>query len=455
MISRMVRVQLVVFVLVSLVSVAVIAVVYARTPAMLGIGEREIGARFTDAGGLYDAARVTYRGVDIGQVTRVTADRDGVEATMSVDESYHLPDDVRAQVRSVSAIGEQYVDLTSARGDGPFLEEGAVIPVGRTSIPKPIGEVLASTSDLLASLPPEKIEVTLRELSDGFRDTGPGLQRLLDGGMALLETADQHFAGTEGLIRNLEPVLATQGSHSVQIRSLVDSLASFTGRVRESDADLRSVLDHGGPAAAQVSGLVEQLRPTLPVLLANMINVEEVLVTYNPGLEQVLVVYPMFTAALISATQPHQDDQAIALGLRLSVSDPPACAKGYLPPEQQRDPADEADTTTPAGLHCSIPQDDPSVVRGARNLPCMEVPGKRATTPAECRGPGYTPTFSDNPAFPEGSPLGGLATGTYDPISGSAVASDGRFFAIGGVGSGTPRQEERTWQRMLLTPAGL
>jgi phospholipid/cholesterol/gamma-HCH transport system substrate-binding protein len=39
----------------------------------------------------------------------------------------------------------------------------------------------------------------------------------------------------------------------------------------------------------------------------------------------------------------------------------------------------------PSGAYCKIPKDANNVVRGARNYPCADVPGKRAATPRECR----------------------------------------------------------------------
>src|SRR5208337_5208880 len=48
-------------------------------------------------------------------------------------------------------------------------------------------------------------------------------------------------------------------------------------------------------------------------------------------------------------------------------------------------PADTSPRPVPTGLYCKIPQDAQNVVRGSRNLPCVDVPGKRAATPRECR----------------------------------------------------------------------
>jgi phospholipid/cholesterol/gamma-HCH transport system substrate-binding protein len=50
----------------------------------------------------------------------------------------------------------------------------------------------------------------------------------------------------------------------------------------------------------------------------------------------------------------------------------------------------------PSGTYCKIPKDfQANVVRGARNYPCADVPGKRAATPRECR--------SDEPYVPLGT----------------------------------------------------
>jgi hypothetical protein len=76
----------------------------------------------------------------------------------------------------------------------------------------------------------------------------------------------------------------------------------------------------------------------------------------------------------------------------LTITDPPACTVGFLPPSQWRNPADTSTIDTPDGLYCKLPQDSPIAVRGARNYPCMGHPGKRAPTVELCNDPkGYQP----------------------------------------------------------------
>jgi hypothetical protein len=134
----------------------------------------------------------------------------------------------------------------------------------------------------------------------------------------------------------------------------------------------------------QVSQLLDSVKPTLPVLLANLVSLGQVAVTYLPSLEQLLVLVPPFFADL-QAIAPNNNATGLPLGnFRIQMNDPPACTVGFLPPSQWRSPADTTTVDTPDGLYCKLPQDSPILVRGARNLPCMGHPGKRAPTVAIC-----------------------------------------------------------------------
>ena len=129
------------------------------------------------------------------------------------------------------------------------------------------------------------------------------------------------------------------------------------------------------------------------MLLSNLTTLGQIFVTYNPSLEQLLVLLP----GTVSLQQSFGIMKNNPYGLPLSdfsftISDPPPCTVGFLPPSQWRSPADTTTIDTPDGLYCKLPQDAPIGVRGARNLPCMGHPGKRAPTVELCNDPkGYQP----------------------------------------------------------------
>ena len=111
MLTRFVRNQLIIFTIASIVGVAVMLFAYMQVPTLLGVGRLAVTLELPASGGLYRFSNVTYRGVQVGKVTGVKLTENGAEATMSLETSPKIPADLQAEVRSVSAVGEQYVDL--------------------------------------------------------------------------------------------------------------------------------------------------------------------------------------------------------------------------------------------------------------------------------------------------------------------------------------------------------
>ena len=473
--SRFVKIQLGIFAVLTVIGVSVMGLQYIRLPALVGIGQNIVTVQLPAAGGLYHYANVTYRGKTVGKVTQVKLTPTGVDAVLSIDSSVKVPADLEAAVKSVSAIGEQYVDLLPRRSGGPYLADGAVIPEDRTSVPEQIGPILDQANALLASIPPGKFKTIVDESFTAFNGSGPDLQRLLDNTRLFLQAAQDNIEPTRTLLDQVGPLLDTQVVTSDAIRAWTSNLATFTDQLRRSDPELRSLLVRGQPFAQQVTGLFQDLRPTLPILLANLTSVGQVAVTYNAALEQVLVIYPPLSAALESVILPSAGTGNAFLDFQLNINQPPPCTTGFLPPDQRRSPTDLSIPDTPAGLFCRIPQDNITGVRGARNLPCVEVPGKRAPTPELCRDPkGYVP-LGTNPvvgppqpvapqavapqsaaAVPAAQPTPGSVTGAapYDPTSGTYVGSDGKNYTQADLAQGTSYHPGMTWQQLVTAPTG-
>jgi hypothetical protein len=152
------------------------------------------------------------------------------------------------------------------------------------------------------------------------------------------------------------------------------------------------LLQEGPGFTDEASRLFNQIKPTLPVLLANLTTIGQIAVTYRPSFEQLLVLFPPSTATY-QAVSPRNNATGLPLGdFTMTVADPPTCTVGFLPPSSWRSPADTTEIDTPDGLYCKLPQDAPMAVRGARNYPCMGHPGKRAPTIELCDDPtGFVP----------------------------------------------------------------
>jgi virulence factor Mce-like protein len=383
--TRFVRTQLIIFTVVSVIGMAVMIGVYLQAPTLLGIGRMTVTLQLPATGGLYQFSNVTYRGVQIGKVTDVQPTRDGAVATLSLDTSPKIPADLHAAVLSVSAVGEQYVDLQPDDEAGPYLHDGSVIPVANTSVPQAVGPMLDQVSALIGSVPKDKIRPLLDETYRGFKDSGYDFGSLMDSSSKLIEDVNAVADQSRALIDDSGPLLDGQAQSIDAIRTWARSLNGITDQLVTNDPQVRTLLARGPGAADEASRLLNQIKPTLPVLLANLTTLGQVGVTYHPSLEQLLVLLPPTIASTQSYGAPKNNPVGMSLGdFTLTVGDPPACTVGFLPPNMWRSPEDTTDIDTPDGLYCKLPQDSPIAVRGARNYPCMGQPGKRAPTVEIC-----------------------------------------------------------------------
>jgi len=386
MLTRLVRIQLVVFTIASIVAVTVMVFGYLQAPTLLGIGRIMITVELPDTGGLYRFSNVTYRGVQVGKVTAVSLTHTGAKATLSLGTSPKIPADLHADVHSISAIGEQYIDLMPRKDAPPYLHNGSVIAAADTTIPQEVGPLLNQASALIDSIPKEKLGQLLDESFRALNGAGYDLSSLADSSAKLSADLGGVADHSRDLVHDSAPMLDALADSTNALRTWAHSLAGITGQLVTDDPALRTVLRTGPGATEEASRLLEQLKPTLPVLLANLTSLGQVLVTYRPSVEQVLVLFPPFLANLLSEAGDHNPTGVGQGDFSLNISDPPACTVGYLPPNQWRSPADTSIVDTPTNLYCKLPQDSPLAVRGARNYPCMGKPGKRAPTVEICDG---------------------------------------------------------------------
>ena len=391
MISRIARLQVLVFAVVSLLGVSYVGIRY------VGIGQRLFGqvyvvhADFAVAGGIYPNAPVTYRGVPIGQVGSVALHDKGVRVDLVLHKGVAVPANLRAVVAERSAVGEQYLDLR------PDTDAG------------------------------QDLTVLIDELGTAFAANGTALRQILDSSDALLQSALQSLPETLGLIRDGRTVLETQAASAAAIRRWAAGLARLTQTLRSSDPDLRRLLAAGPPAATQLIGLLRELNPTIGTLLGNLVTVNGIAARRLPGIEQILVEYPLVVAGGFTVAP---GDGTAHFGLVVNLNNPPPCQYKQ------------------SGLQgCRA-------VRGANAAPGSSAGGPN---PAPIGGGGPAPVGGPvRPGSTAGSP-GMPGTGTtvagFDPATGLVTGPDGLPLELGGTGGQYRLAGDQSWKQLLL--AGL
>jgi phospholipid/cholesterol/gamma-HCH transport system substrate-binding protein len=485
-------IQLGVFAVVSALAIAVMVFGYIKAPANLfGFGRYQVTLQLPESGNLYQKANVTYRGTEVGLVDDVRLTDNGVEAVLSLKNGIKIPSDLDAAVHSQTPLGEQYVALTPRDGDSPPLKGGDVILRSRASVGPDTTQLLDTITKGLQAIPRDNLKTAIDESYTAVGGLGPELSRIVQGSTQLALDARQNLDPLITLIEKSQPVLDSQSDTADAIHSWAANLATITNELRQHDGSLAGFLHNGPQASDQIHKLFDRLQPTLPVVLANLVSVNQVAVTYQPALEQLLVLIPQGVADLQAGMIANEDTiqplRGAYLDFNLNVNVPPPCTTGFLPIQQQRPPSLQDYPDRPAGdLYCRIPQDALFNVRGARNYPCMTRPGKYAPTEKMCESdenfvplnngynwkgdPNATLSGQDIPQLPPDSapqgtapppatvastgppsgPAPPLAVTGYDPATGTYVGPDGHIYTQSNLAQDAPK--EHTWQSMVMPP---
>lgn len=482
MLSKTIKIQLAILTVVAVAGMAIMAFGYLHLPArLLGVGQYVVQVDLPATGNLYEGGNVTYRGTEVGRVRAVRLTETGVEAELSLDSDVPIPSDVDAQVHSQTAIGEMYVALLPRSAESPPLRDGDIIPRERASVPPDIGRLLDAANSGVQALPKDNLRTVVDETYAAVGGLGPEISRIVKGGTQLASDAQRNLDDLTALVDGAQPLLDTQTDTSDSVQAWASHLATVTGQLQAQNDAFVGVLENGAPAVGELQQLLDRVKPTLPIVLANLVSVGQVAVTYQNGIEQLLVLLPQGVAALQGSAIPDLNTAAKVKGLFLSfnlnLNVPPTCTTGFLPATQARSAIFEDAPDRPAGdLYCRTPQDSMWNVRGARNTPCVTRPGKRAPTVTMCESdeqyvplnegniwkgdpnatlsgqgvPQLSPEIPPQPPPPPAAPA--VAAASYDPATGTYLGPDGNVYTQADLAANAP--QEKTWQEMLMPPPG-
>ena len=341
MITRRVRVQLVIFLVGTLVAMTFIGINYARVDRLFGSGYT-VTVEMAESGGIFTTADVTYRGVSIGRVTDMWLDGDGVKVEVHVDsKDTSIPADTQVVIANRSAVGEQFLDFQPRTDKGPFLEADSVVARENTQVPIDTRTLLTNVSSLLSSVNPDDLSTVITELGDAFQGSGNDLRTIIDSGNSFITEADQKYEVTAALIRNSSTVLQTQVDSRDHIRDFATNLRDLSTAVRTSDQDLRTVIDAGAPTATTLRAVVDENSDDISALAADAIELNRVVTANLGGVRGVLVIAPygVESAYSIIAKDSRTGQYAARLSLSLQPENAP-CLRGYVPSAKQRTPFD-------------------------------------------------------------------------------------------------------------------
>ena len=420
MITRRTKLQLMVFVLITLFGVTFVGARYAQLDKAFYDDNYTVNANFADSGGIFAGGEVTYRGVSIGKVNKLVLTDEGVKVVLDIDNSFdEIPADTLAVVGNRSAVGEQYVELQPQRNDGPYLHNDSVIEEQDTRLPIATDTLLTHLSETVESVDKDDLKTTIDELGAAFGGTGKDLQTIIDSGNSFIDTANDNFDVTTALIRDSNTVLHGQIDTESAIRNFSSQLQAFSSVLAGADPDLRHLIDTGGVAATQLRTFLEQNRVELGDLINNLVTTGDVIVKHLDGIKQILVIYPYVVEGGFTVVSKSPDTGLYDAHFGMIITDQKVCHQGYGGTDT-RAPQDGVNRPMNVDARCDEPATE-SNARGAQNAP-------RAAA-----------SYADSPVV-----------ASYDPETGKLTWGDPGLSAAGSVAP--PSLGEESWKWLFLQP---
>ncbi|CAM2895497.1 MlaD family protein [Skermania piniformis] len=322
------------------------------------------------SGGLQPRSDVTYRGYRVGQVKSISLTEKGVRAEVEIDGSAHIPASGTVAVHALSAAGEQYIDFRPDTDQAPFLEDGAVISRDRVSLPVPIPEVLANSSQLIASINPDRYEVILNEM-DKALGGGPDQLRRLINGLSLITTGmDAYLPQTVSLLTNLRLIAGETTRIQPDLGTLTRSSQLIFDQAVAADGELRKAFDTAPGQLSTLGGTVSTNMDPLTRLANDFVRVSKAAQLRAPALS---LLFPSLQKGLTAVGVPAHDGEFHTVA---DVFSRPTCYYNTAPVS----PTAIGDGRVPLWNYCVT--DNPRIqVRGSANAPRPDVPNNGASMP--------------------------------------------------------------------------
>lgn len=238
------------------------------------IGGEEYKAEFSEAAGLAPNDEVRIAGVKVGKVLAVDLAGDRVQVQFRVNDA-EMGNRTRADIRIKTVLGRKFLSL-SPDGDGT-LEEGSVIPLGRTSSPYDITQAFGDLSTTVQEIDDEQLAESFRVLADTFRDTPEEVRASLEGLSRLsraIAARDDQLGALLERTRGVSQVLAERDQDLTAF--LADSSLVLQEVQRRREAISR-LLETTTQLSEQLIALVRENRAELAPALERLRGVVEVL----------------------------------------------------------------------------------------------------------------------------------------------------------------------------------
>jgi phospholipid/cholesterol/gamma-HCH transport system substrate-binding protein len=224
-------------------------------------GERHVyHTYFRFAGGLEPGNVVRFAGLKAGVITAVRPwadDPTRIEVVMEVDDDVPVNTESVAQLASLSALGQNYLEITPGSKDAARLEDGATVASVETVTINDITKKLAEVADTA--------NVVMNNFNGEFAKMSGDIQKVLENVQELTGETNQ---------KNVEDLLANANGMVADLRPKFDRITAQLNqtleKVEKLTDDFRQVAGRAETMVESANKTVEETREPLKRDLAEL-----------------------------------------------------------------------------------------------------------------------------------------------------------------------------------------
>lgn len=186
--------------------------------SVVSFGTRSYSAVLEQTAGLRVGEDVQVAGVPVGQVTGIELAGDEVLVSFNASKDIHLGSETTASVKVATLLGTHYLQI-DPRGSGDL--PGGTVPLGQTSVPYNLQDVLEEGTSRLEELDADKLAQALTAMSDTLAGAGDDLAPALTGVSRLSTMVAARSSQTTELLRAARNITEQLSSSSDDLLGLM------------------------------------------------------------------------------------------------------------------------------------------------------------------------------------------------------------------------------------------
>lgn len=251
----------------------------------LGVGDDRYDAEFAHTAGIHPGDEVRVAGIGVGSVTGTKLEDDHVLVSFRTSGDVRLGQQTKAAVKVSTLLGGRYLELQPV-GGGEL--DNARIRLANTSVPFDLQNVIQKGTPAIEGIDPTKLRAALDAVTGNLRGNGEAVRQTLDGLTELSNVVIKRGDQLNQLITSADAVTTMVNDQRDQLFAMMGQADALFKILLDRRELVRGVLSDFKTLTAQLRDVLNENRPQLAPLLANLGGVTDILVRTNDAIDRAL-----------------------------------------------------------------------------------------------------------------------------------------------------------------------